>query len=181
VTSINSLMAVPVRGHLPADSLSLIVGTVIETHPRASLLFGLRYVAQDTFTAIRQYKRKSNDTKAEVEVRKRHTQTLWQHWTERFNVVSHEVVSDDGALDSLVCATVAYLFHHAPAKLYKLRHQVPYKTGRGPFYVLASDSRADLVEPVTPDRTEGEAIANPVPRRQSFVVGSWSRHRRAYS
>ena len=48
-------------------------------------------------------------------------------------------VSDDGALDSLVCATVAYLFHHAPAALYKLRHRVPHKTGRGPFYVLAPD------------------------------------------
>ena len=42
----------------------------------------------------------------------------------------------DGALDALVCATVAYLFHHEPATLLRLRHEVAGKTGRGPFYVL---------------------------------------------
>jgi predicted nuclease with RNAse H fold len=127
VASINSLMAVPIRGHLLADCLSPTVGTVLETHPRASLLFGL---GEEFHEPIREYKRSD-------EVSREHVQTLWQQWTERFNIASDRAVSDDGALDSLVCATVAYLFHHAPANLYKLRHQVTHKTGRGPFYVLA--------------------------------------------
>jgi predicted nuclease with RNAse H fold len=127
VASINSLMAVPIRGHLLADSLSPIVGTVLETHPRASLLFGLG----ETFDEpIREYKR-SNDVSRE------HVRTLWLQWAQRFDIVADSAVSDDGALDSLVCATVAHLFHRAPATLCKLRHQVPHKTGRGPFYVVA--------------------------------------------
>jgi predicted nuclease with RNAse H fold len=145
VASINSLMAVPIRGRLLADCLSPIVGTVLETHPRASLFFGLKHVEQVIFVAIRRYKSKSNDTRAEVEVRERHTQTLWQHWTERFNVGAHRAVRDDGALDSLVCATVAYLFHHAPVRLYKLRHQVPHKTGCGPFYILAPNVKSEAL------------------------------------
>lgn len=127
VASINSLMAVPIRGHLLADSLSPTVGTVLETHPRASLFFGL---GEEFDEPIREYKRSN-------EVGREHVQTLWQQWVERFNIASDEAVSDDGALDSLVCATVAYLFHHAPAALCRLRHQVPHKTGRGPFYVVA--------------------------------------------
>lgn len=45
----------------------------------------------------------------------------------------------DGELDAVVCATVAYLYHHQPDKLLRLRHQVPEKIGRGPFYVLAEE------------------------------------------
>lgn len=129
MASINSLMAVPVRGQLLADSLAPIVGTMLETHPRASLLFGL---GEKVGTAVRGYKRGD-------EVSRGHVRTLWQHWAERFKISDHKAVSDEGALDSLVCATVAYLFHCAPSMLYKLRHQVPHKIGRGPFYVLAPD------------------------------------------
>jgi hypothetical protein len=49
-------------------------------------------------------------------------------------------VHEDGALDSLVCATVAHQFHHAPDALYRLRHDVPGKSGRGPFYVVAQET-----------------------------------------
>ena len=130
VASINSLMAVPVRGRLLADCLSPTVGTVLETHPRASLFFGLR---DEIDEPVREYKRGD-------EASRDHAQTLWQLWAGRFRIAPHGTVRDDGALDSLVCATGAYLFHHAPAMLYKLRHQVPHKTGRGPFYVLAPRS-----------------------------------------
>jgi predicted nuclease with RNAse H fold len=134
VASINSLMAVPIRGHLLADYLSPIVGMVLETHPRASLLFAL---GEEADTPVREYKRNDEGSKA-------HTRTLWQLWAARFGIAPHGAVSDDGALDSLVCATVAYLFHHAPVTLYKLRHQVPHKTGRGPFYVLAPAKGPDV-------------------------------------
>lgn len=130
VASINSLMAVPVRGRLLADSLSPIVGTLLETHPRASLLFGLEQIGQEIQAAVREYKRNNEAGKA-------HILTLWQHWSERFDISYRGVPGSDGALDSLVCATVAHQFHHAPTALYKLRHQVAEKTGRGPFYVLA--------------------------------------------
>lgn len=128
VASINSLMAVPIRGRLLADSLSPVVGTLLETHPRASLLFGLEKTAG---TAIRNYKRKDSSAKE-------HTIALLRRWCSRFHIaVGSEIPTKDGALDSLVCATVAYLFHHAPERLLKLRYKVEGKTGRGPFYVLA--------------------------------------------
>jgi hypothetical protein len=48
------------------------------------------------------------------------------------------------ALDSLVCATVAHQFHYKPDALYRMRHDVPGKTGRGPFYVLSPSTISGL-------------------------------------
>ena len=128
VASINLLMAVPVRGQLLADTLFPTVVTILETHPRASLFFGLK---QDALIseAIRSYK-KGEGTQA-------HIQTLWQAWAERYHVESDGSVHSDGALDAVVCAIVAYLLRRMPEKLLRLRHEVPRKTGRGPFYILA--------------------------------------------
>jgi predicted nuclease with RNAse H fold len=127
VMSFNSLTAVPVRGRLLVDHLSPTVGTLLETHPRASLLFGL---GEGCLTPIREYKKDSRRGSAAVRM-------LRQKWLERFGITCHEPVWHEGALDSLVCATVAHLFHHAPITLCKLRHDAPGKAGRGPFYVLA--------------------------------------------
>lgn len=129
-------MAVPVRGRLLADHLSPTVGTLIETHPRASLLFGLAHVEGDVSAAIRNYKTKSGDTRAQAAAREPHVRLLWRHWSERFGITHHGPVQTDGELDSLVCATVAYLFHHGTSELRKLRHDAAGKTGRGPFYVV---------------------------------------------
>ena len=137
VASAAGLLAVPVRGRLLAEHLSPTVGTVVETHPRASLLFGL---GEEFLEPIWEYKPKSGDTREQTETRARHTRTLWRAWSERFGILPHEPVYRDGALDSLVCATVAYLYHHAPAALRKLRHEVAGKVGRGPFYVVAPDA-----------------------------------------
>ncbi len=127
VAAATGLLAVPVRGRLLAEHLSPTVGTVIETHPRASLLFAL---GEEYLVPIREYKR--GDEAAEF-----HTRTLWRAWSEAFGVLPHEPTYHDGALDSLVCATVAYLYHHEPAALHKLRHEVTGRVGRGPFYVVA--------------------------------------------
>jgi len=64
-------MAVPIRGRLLADSLSPVVGTILETHPRASLYFG---VGDDELiaTAIRHYKKGMNTNE--------HIKTLWQEF-----------------------------------------------------------------------------------------------------
>ncbi len=130
VASINSLMAVPVRGKLLSDFLSPLVGTILETHPRACLLFGLD---EAVGRAVREYK-KGPSAKA-------HVATLWERWAERFQVVAPKAPQNDGALDALVCATVAYLFHHAPETLLRLKHRPDEgkdrPRGRGPFYVLA--------------------------------------------
>lgn len=130
VASINSLMAVPIRGRLLADSLSPVVGTILETHPRVSLYFGLGR-NEPIATAVRNYKKGANT--------KEHIKTLWHAWSTRFQITSNEIPRSDGALDAIVCATVGYLFHHDPEKLLRLRHQVSEKTGRGPFYVLAEE------------------------------------------
>lgn len=123
-------MAVPIRGRLLADALSPVVGTILETHPRASLYFGLGR-GEPIATAIRNYKKGPNTAE--------HIKTLWEAWSNRFRITSNEMPRTDGALDAVVCATVAYLYHHQPDKLLRLRHQIPEKTGRGPFYVLAEE------------------------------------------
>ena len=141
VAAATGLLAVPVRGRLLADHLSPTVGTVIETHPRASLLFGL---GEEFLEPIWEYKPKRDDTRSETEVRRSHVRTLWKLWAEAFGVLPHEPVYHDGALDSLVCATVAHLYHHQPSALHKLRHEVAGKVGRGPFYVIAPNVAPEM-------------------------------------
>jgi predicted nuclease with RNAse H fold len=126
VASTNSLMAVPVRGMMLADHLSPLVGTILETHPRASLYFSLEKntTIQD---ALRNYKTSANA----IEL----IRTLWQAWAQRFGINSDEILVTDGALDALVCATVAWLYHHSPEKLLHLAQDSSTLRGRGPFYV----------------------------------------------
>lgn len=131
VASINSLMAVPVRGRMLADALSPVVGTLLETHPRACLLFGL---GESFGVEIRNYKKGP--------LQGEYLENLINEWCKKFQIAQYEHtyiqdgVLQDGALDSLVCATVAYLYHHAPEKLFHLRDSAGDKIGRGPFYVV---------------------------------------------
>ena len=127
VASQNSLMAVPLRGRQLAEALAPIVGTIIETHPRACLLFG----SPDLIDAIRNYKDADSDS---------HCRALWGRLVERFKISSDVSEMSDGAIDSVVCALVAYLFHHQPDQLLKLQHGTPGKTGRGPFYVFRPEA-----------------------------------------
>ena len=125
VASINSLMAVPVRGQLLAGALRPTVGTILETHPRADLLFALGSRAE---TWIKTYK-KGKQTRPLI-------QSIWELWSERFSIQWEGVPETDGALDALVCATVAYLYHHQPEQLLKLRNTSEGTMGYGPFYVI---------------------------------------------
>ena len=77
VAAATGLLAVPVRGRLLAEHLSPTVGTVIETHPRASLLFGL---GEEFLEPIWEYKPKRDDTRSETEVRRSHVRTLWKNF-----------------------------------------------------------------------------------------------------
>jgi predicted nuclease with RNAse H fold len=129
VASVHSLMAVPVRGQLLSAFLAPLVGTILETHPRVCLLFGLSAAAKG---AVRQYKGRGDTA--------RHITALWERWAERFGIRSVLAIDTDGALDALVCATVAYLYHRAPETLMRLTDDAPDLLGRGPFYVVAAAS-----------------------------------------
>ncbi len=125
VASINSMMAVPVRGQLLAQEIAPNVGTILETHPRASLLFGL---GREHLSEIQNYK-KEGGSKDDIS-------KLWQQWCATFGIEYVDIPEKDGALDALVCATIAYLFHFRPDELYFLRHKNVNKSGSGPFYVI---------------------------------------------
>jgi predicted nuclease with RNAse H fold len=130
VASVNSLMAVPVRGRLLAEMLSPLVGTIIETHPRACLLFGLEKSAMEP---LGQYKNKKRGAATQD-----HVAHLLEAWCARYGIASRDDLPlTDGAVDSLVCATVAYLFHRDPGKLLRLATQAGDLGGRGPFFVVA--------------------------------------------
>ena len=124
VASQNSLMAVPVRGRQLAEALSPIVGTIIETHPRACLLFLLPGMSDD----VKAYKKDDGEAA---------TKRLWDAVTTRFMIqvpILNKVT--DGMLDALVCALVAWLYHRQPADLEHLPHTAADKRGRGPFYMM---------------------------------------------
>ncbi len=125
VASINSLMAVPVRGQLLAQEMAPNVGTILETHPRACLLFGL---GREHLSTIQNYK-KEGGSKEDVF-------GLWQLWCATFGIEYVDIPEKDGALDALVCATIAYLYHNKPDELYFLRHRRENISGKGPFYVI---------------------------------------------
>jgi hypothetical protein len=118
-------MAVPVRGQLLAGALRPIVGTILETHPRADLLFGL---GKNALPWIKTYKG-GRQTGSEVK-------SIWDLWSERFSIHWDDVPETDGALDALVCATNAYLYHHQPDQLLKLHDTSEGTQGYGPFYVI---------------------------------------------
>lgn len=101
-----------------------MVGTIIETHPRACLLFANR----DNEEAVQGYKSKEGG-QSEI-------MFLWNWWTKHFNIEGDLPKPNDGALDSLVCATVAFLYHRCPETLLKLHHDAPVKIGRVPFYIF---------------------------------------------
>ncbi len=127
VASFNSLMAVPIRARLLTEQLSPVVGTILETHPRACLHFVIANSAQAQ--ALQLYKRAPDGPT--------HAATLWDLWVEVHGISGKrpEVVHD-GAVDALVCATIAFLFHARPHHLRRLRHDAVDRSGRGPFYVL---------------------------------------------
>ncbi len=111
------------------------VGTILETHPRASLLLAL---GDDYKEAVLGYKPKSKEPADAYRDRGGRDAVieLWKAWCNRYGIVA-EPPSDatDGALDALVCATVGWLYHRTPAELERLTQDGGASFGRGPFYV----------------------------------------------
>lgn len=144
VMSFNSLMAVTVRGRLLADALSPIVGTILETHPRATLCLTLK---PESLSFVKAYKppttQKNVSPETKILLRKQQEtalESLAQDWLQLFKI-RRVPVETDGALDAIVCATVAYLYHRQPDRLMHLPNPSKDRVGRGPFYV----GRPDLV------------------------------------
>lgn len=133
VMSQNSLAAVPVRGRQLAECLSPIVGTIIETHPRACLFFANKAFLK----SVKLYK----ETNAQA-----HRNDLCKAWADRFGIdVSLATDITHDALDSIVCATIAYLFHNSPQHLKRLPYLVADKRGRGPFFILRPSNEKENV------------------------------------
>lgn len=126
VASQNSLSAVPVRGRQIAEYMAPSVGTVLETHPRACLYLW----RPDLECEIDRYKGPDSDPSA--------IGCLWKEWVDSFGIIppctEHET---DGAVDALVCATIAALFHRCPNTLCMLPHEGEELRGFGPFVVLS--------------------------------------------
>ncbi len=124
VVSYHVLQAVPVRGLTLAEALSPLVGTLIETHPRASLFLSL---PKELKTLVQLYKRDENSLR-----------TIWRFLVERWQLRTEKVPRfvSDGIVDALVCAITAYLYHKKPEELLFLP---PTKgaRGRGPFVVIS--------------------------------------------
>lgn len=125
VASANSLMAVPVRGRMLADALAPSVPTIIETHPRACLWFML---GADYSADIENYKKGSDTGQA--------CARLAAAWRERFRIDGVRDLNCDGAVDALVCATVAYAIFHEPKLVRKLANTSADRRGRGPFCIV---------------------------------------------
>jgi predicted nuclease with RNAse H fold len=124
VASQNSLAAVPTRGRQLSEALGPVIGTIIETHPRACL-----YLADPAgnLSATKYYKKPNYDY---------FLRELFTWWLEHFKFRWDSIRFSEGSLDAIVCATVAYLYHHDFDKLIRLDHTATNKTGRGPFYVI---------------------------------------------
>jgi predicted nuclease with RNAse H fold len=129
VASANSLMAVPLRARLLADVAAPLVGTILETHPRASLYLEL---GDAYLEDIREYKRSPESVRR-----------LSAEWASRFRIHGEAETDLEGALDAIVCATVAYCFHTAPERLRYLRHSALDRQGRGPFVVLDARNKSE--------------------------------------
>jgi predicted nuclease with RNAse H fold len=115
-------MAVPLRAQLLAEHAAPIVGTVLETHPRATLLLELGI---ESLENVKDYKR-SPESVAK----------LSRLWVERFQIRGELRIPTHDALDAVVCATVAHVYHSDPARIRQLHHHAKDRRGRGPFVVL---------------------------------------------
>ena len=139
VASYNSLMAVPLRGTALAAAASPFVGTIIETHPTACL--ALEFADADARRWVTDYKspkpREGQDQMEWLAVSSNACQSLWDRWLERFRLrSSRRGAQEDGPVDALVTATVAWLYHRAPERLQRLAVGESDEVGRGPFWVI---------------------------------------------
>jgi len=125
VVSYHTLMAVPIRALLLSEVLSPLCGTIIESHPRASLYFCLPENKKEiSFT----YKKRFP---AEEE-------NFLTNWLkEKFQlIINFKLKFTEGILDAIMCALAAYFYHRIPEKLIFLPSEENLK-GFGPFVIIS--------------------------------------------
>lgn len=126
VLSYHALMGIPLRGLLLAEKLSPYCGTIIETHPRASLYFSLsrekKYLAD-------KYKKEALK-EGEIQYLKKFFEELFSIEIENFFFYNSDL------LDALICALTGYLFLKTPEKLIFLPQDEVDLIGFGPFVII---------------------------------------------
>ncbi len=120
VVSYHALMGIPVRGLLLAEALAPMVGTIIETHPRAALYLAL---PQEKKSLVKTYKGLRPEAEA----------ALRELWRALFPEENPRRITH-GLLDASVCALTARAYHLAPENLLFLPSSG--SRGFGPFVVL---------------------------------------------
>ncbi len=125
VVSYHTLMAVPIRALLLSEALSPLCGTIIETHPRASLYFCL---PEDKKEISFIYKKKLllKDEKFLIN---------WLKEVFQLNI-DFEFKLTEGILDAIMCAIAGYLYHKSPERLLFLPSEENFK-GFGPFVIIS--------------------------------------------
>jgi predicted nuclease with RNAse H fold len=124
VASYNSLPAVPVRGGVLASAISPFVVTVLETHPTCCLILACPNTGEFA-AAVSRYDREA-------------CHTLWAAWASEYGLpaIPEGGLDHDGQLDSLVAATVAWLYHRRPELVERLPVGSSDTRGRGPFVMV---------------------------------------------
>ncbi|HDD44851.1 MAG TPA: DUF429 domain-containing protein [Candidatus Desulfofervidus auxilii] len=126
VQSPNSMQAVPLRAQQLVSFISPYVGSIIETHPRASLFFML-----EKEPLLKKYKTSPNALKILIE---KTLAILPKVLNVEIKILPETIVSD-GALDAFICAIIAFLYFYMPDKLYRLPLENNLR-GIGPFYIF---------------------------------------------
>ncbi len=128
VVSYNTLMAVPLRGFLLAEAINPYCGTIVETHPRASLLFCLS--EESRHLAI--------DYKKEPKAVSKYEKDFKRLFESGFRIrLPKGLKLNDGVIDAIVCGFTAFLFARAPESLEFLPSESQLR-GFGPFVVIRS-------------------------------------------
>jgi predicted nuclease with RNAse H fold len=125
VVSYHALAAIPIRALLLSEALSPFCGTIIETHPRASLYFCL---PQDKKEISFRYKKNLSaaDKKFLIAWLKKKFQLS----------IDFDFNLTEGILDAIMCALAGYFYHRAPEKLIFLPSEKNFK-GFGPFVIIS--------------------------------------------
>ncbi len=134
VVSYHGLQAVPIRGKILAEALGPLVGTILETHPRASLYFLL---PDPLKPLVYLYKPRRGIPEPE---RQEACARILDYLSKKFHLRAEELAPDDGLLDALVCALTARAFHRHPESLLFLSREARGIYGRGPFVVFRAPS-----------------------------------------
>jgi len=124
VVSFNSLMGIPIRAKLLAEAVSPYT-CLIETHPRASLLFTL---PEDKKEIAFTYKTALKEPEEMV------IKTILS----RLRVSQlRDIKLNEGVIDALFCAVTAWFYAYSPEKLIFLPPEKQRTVGFGPFVIIS--------------------------------------------